>query len=357
MATQSDSNGLSDRAQALLKTLVEQYIDGGQPVGSNTLLERSGIAASSATIRNVMSRLEKMGFIRSPHTSAGRIPTDLGYRCFVDTLLKVPPLSDGQIAQLQQGFEAQAREAVTSKDMVRSASSMLSSITRLAGVVTLPQQTHAALNRIEFLPLSGVKILVILVVNNQEVENRIIELDREYSESELRQASNFLNERFAGADIHSVRRSLVAELEQTRDDMNQLMINAIELAKSAFERSASDKDAEGIAVAGETHLMDYQDLSDMERLRNLFTAFNEQRDLLDLLDKSMSAEGVRIFIGEESGYQLLDACSVVTAPYSNEEGVVGVLAVIGPTRMAYERVIPIVDVTANLLSTHLKTNH
>jgi len=245
---------------------------------------------------------------------------------------------------------------VTSKEVVRSASSMLSSITRLAGVVTLPQQTHAALNRIEFLPLSGAKILVIMVVNNQEVENRIIELDREYSESELRQASGFLNERFAGSDIEAVRRSLVAELEQTADDMNQLMINAIELARSAFEQP-SEEDTKGIAVAGETHLMDYHDLSDMERLRDLFTAFNEQRDLLQLLDKSMSADGVRIFIGEESGYELLDACSVVTAPYSNEEGVVGVLAVIGPTRMAYERVIPIVDMTANLLSTALKSNH
>ncbi|MFK8029416.1 MAG: heat-inducible transcriptional repressor HrcA [Gammaproteobacteria bacterium] len=356
MATQDDGNGLSDRAQALLKTLVEQYINDGQPIGSNTLLERSGIAASSATIRNVMSRLEKMGFIRAPHTSAGRIPTDLGYRCFVDTLLKVPPLTDVQMARLHQGFQAQAREAVSSKDMVRSASSMLSSITQLAGVVTLPQQTHAALNRIEFLPLSGVRVLVIMVVNNQEVENRIVELDREYSESELRQASGFLNERFAGSDIETVRRSMVAELEQTRDDMNQLMLNAIQLAKSAFEKPV-EKGDEAIAVAGETHLMDYQDLSDMERIRDLFKAFNQQQDLLQLLDKSMSAEGVRIFIGEESGYELLDACSVVTAPYSSEEGVVGVLAVIGPTRMAYERVIPIVDMTANLLSTALKSNH
>lgn len=356
MTTEKDVNGLSDRAQALLKTLVEQYIDGGQPVGSKTLLQRSGIAASSATIRNVMSRLEKMGFIRSPHTSAGRIPTDLGYRCFVDTLLKVPPLSDAQMAKLQRDFAAQAKDAVSSREVVRSASAMLSSITRLAGVVTLPQQTHASLNRIEFLPLSGARILVILVVNNKEVENRIIELDREYTESELRQASNFLNERFAGSDLESVRRSLVAELEQTRDDMNQLMINAIHLAKTAFEQP-SDERTEGIAVAGETHLMDCQDLSDMERLRDLFTAFNEQRDLLQLLDKSMSADGVRIFIGEESGYELLDACSVVSAPYSNEDGVVGVLAVIGPTRMAYERVIPIVDVTANILSTTLKSDH
>ena len=356
MTTPRDVNGLSDRAQALLKTLVEQYIDDGLPIGSNTLLERSGIAASSATIRNVMSRLEKLGFIRAPHTSAGRIPTDLGYRCFVDTLLEVPPLSDVQMAKMQQGFAVQARDAVSSKDMVRSASSMLSSITQLAGVVTLPQQTHAALNRIEFLPLSGAKILVIMVVNNKEVENRIIELDREYSESELRQASGFLNERFAGSDLESVRQSLVAELEQTRDNMNQLMINAIHLAKTAFDQPADEAD-KGIAVAGETHLMDCQDLSDMERLRDLFKAFNEQRDLLQLLDKSMSADGVRIFIGEESGYELLDACSVVSAPYSNEEGVVGVLAVIGPTRMAYERVIPIVDVTANLLSSALKSNH
>ncbi|MEM7081821.1 MAG: heat-inducible transcriptional repressor HrcA [Pseudomonadota bacterium] len=354
MTTQHDGSGLSDRAQALLKTLVEQYIDGGQPVGSNTLLERSGVNASSATIRNVMSRLEKLGFIRSPHTSAGRIPTDLGYRCFVDTLLKVPPMSEAQLARLQHDFQTQARDAMSSKDVVQSATSMLSSFTRMAGVVTLPRQNHLALNRIEFLPLSGAKILVIMVVNNQEVENRIIELDREYTESELRQASNFLNARFAGADIASVRRTLVAELEQTRDDMNQLMLNAIQLAKSAFDTD-TDKGS-GIAVAGETHLMDYQDLSDMERIRDLFNAFNEQRDLLQLLDKSMSAEGVRIFIGEESGYELLDACSVVSAPYSNEEGVVGVLAVIGPTRMAYERVIPIVDVTANILTSALKSN-
>ena len=353
MKGRTDSNDLSERAQALLKTLVEQYIDQGQPVGSNTLLERSGMSASSATIRNVMSKLEKLGLVRSPHTSAGRIPTDRGYRCFVDTLLKVQPINSGTLVRLQEDFELGARSATSSRDVITNASTVLSSLTHLAGVVTLPHQPHQALNRIEFLPLSGRKVLAILVVNNKEVENRIIELDHELSESELRQASSFLNEQFAGADLSSVREQLVTGLEKTRGDLNESMTDAIAMARSALEDSGEAEDE--FVVAGKTHLMDCDDLSDVEKLRALFDMFNEQRDILHLLDKSLSADGVKIFIGEESGYDLLDACSVVTAPYSNDEGVVGVLAVIGPTRMAYEHVIPIVDMTAKLLGSALKS--
>ncbi|NNF17223.1 MAG: heat-inducible transcription repressor HrcA [Gammaproteobacteria bacterium] len=352
MSDGQEFQDLSERAQALLKTLVEQYIHEGHPIGSRTLLERSGLSASSATVRNVMSRLEKMGFIRAPHTSAGRIPTNLGYRCFVDTLLRVEPLQEGQIARLKKDFDTETREAMSSMDMVKTASTMLSGLTRLAGVVTVPHPEHAALNRIEFVPLSERKVLVILVVN-REVENRVVELDRAFSESELRQASNYLNEKFAGSDIAAVRRRIVRELEKTRGDMDQLMADAILLAKNALEKESSHDD--DIVVAGETHLMECEELSDMERLRALFEAFSEQRDLLHLLDQSLSAQGVKIFIGEESGYELLEACSVVTAPYSNDEGVVGVLAVIGPTRMAYERVIPIVDITSKFLSSALKS--
>lgn len=353
MNESTEFGDLSERAQALLKSLVEQYIDGGQPVGSNTLLEHSGVAASSATVRNVMSNLEKLGFVRAPHTSAGRIPTDLGYRCFVDTLLKVEPLHQLEADRIEHQFQGGNLDAMNPRDVVRRASTALSSLTRLAGVVTIARASHKSLRRIEFLPLAERKILVILVLNQNDVENRIVEVERDFTEAELRQTANFLNERFAGSDLSTIREALVSTLEQTRGDMNQLMQNAITLAGTAVEDSK--KPDENLMVAGETHLMDYEDLSDMDQLRALFQAFSEQRDILHLLDRSMSAEGVKLFIGQESGYELLDACSVVTAPYSDGEGAVGVLAVIGPTRMAYERVIPIVDMTSKLLSSALKS--
>lgn len=349
MSNDSIDDRLNDRAQFLLRTLVEQYIRDGQPVGSRSLTRESGLNLSSATIRNVMADLEDLGFVASPHTSAGRIPTDKGYRFFVDMLLKVRPLESEAVQVIRQGLAPHADDP---KALVASASKMLSSITQLAGVVTLPRPPHNELTQIEFLPLSENRVLVVLVTNGREVQNRILHLERPYGAEELRRAANYLNQQFAGRDLNTVREQLVAQLKQTREQMNQGMLDAIMLAQQAVAPAEATPTMQYV-IAGETNLMGFAELSNVEKLRKLFDAFNQQRDVLHLLDQSLRADGVQIFIGQESGHTIFDDCSVVTAPYTLDREVVGVLGVIGPTRMAYERVIPIVDLTAKLLGAAL----
>ncbi|HET7922058.1 MAG TPA: heat-inducible transcriptional repressor HrcA [Gammaproteobacteria bacterium] len=341
--------GLSERAQHLLKVLVERYIREGEPVGSRTLSRDSGMELSPASIRNVMADLEELGFVASPHTSAGRVPTVKGYRFFVDTLLTIKPLEHQQVRLIQQQFD---NDEPNPQALLASASDMLSAITHLTGVVTLPRREHIAWRHIEFVKLSETRVLVILVVNEGEVQNRVLNLDRHYDAAGLQQISNYLNTHFAGKDIHSVRAELLGELRRTRESMNNLMLAAINMAEQVFD-ARNREEGGSYVIAGETNLMEWAELSDVEKLRRLFDAFNRKRDILQLLDKCIAAEGVQIFIGEESGYQVLDECSVVTAPYKVDDRVVGVLGVIGPTRMAYERVIPIVDMTARLLSAAL----
>ncbi len=343
--------GPSDRAQQLLRTLVECYIRDGQPVGSRTLTRESGLSLSPATIRNVMADLEEHGFVASPHTSAGRVPTDKGYRYFVDALLRFQPPGQSELDELKRHFEQRVGDP---KALVAAASQMISGLTQLAGVVTVPREQHAALSQIEFVGLSGNRVLTILVVNGREVQNRVIQLDRRYSADELRRAAAYLNELFAGQELAGVRSRLVAQLQETREQMNRLMVDAITIAQHAFAEEPSGLDAD-MVVAGETNLMGIADLSNVDRLRKLFEAFNEKRDILHLLDQSLHAEGVQIFIGHESGYRILDDCSVVVAPYTQDDRVVGVLGVIGPTRMAYERVIPVVDIAARMLGAALNS--
>jgi heat-inducible transcriptional repressor len=349
MSVDPTDDRLSDRAQHLLRTLVEQYIRDGQPVGSRALTRESGLNLSSATIRNVMADLEDLGFVASPHTSAGRIPTDKGYRFFVDMLLKVRPLETEAVQIIRQGLLPHIDDP---KLLIASASRMLSSITQLAGVVTLPLQPHNELSQIEFLPLSDNRVLVVLVTNGREVQNRILHLERAYSTDELRRAANYLNQQFGGRDLDTVREQLMEQLKQTREHLNQGMLDAIMLAQQAVAPTEAAP-AMRYVIAGETNLMNFAELSNVEKLRKLFDAFNQQRDVLHLLDQSLRADGVQIFIGQESGHHIFDDCSVVTAPYTLDKEVVGVLGVIGPTRMAYERVIPIVDLTAKLLGAAL----
>ncbi len=341
---------LSDRAQQLLKLLVEHYIRDGQPVGSRTLSRDLGVRLSAATIRNVMADLEEHGFVTSPHTSAGRIPTDKGYRFFVDTLLKFEPVDDSRVFEIQQLLGQHADDP---KALVAAASKMLSTVTRLAGVVTIPRQSHAALTQMEFVPLSGNRALAILIVNGREVQNRILQLERNFTAEELRRASNYLNQEFGGKELTQVREHLLTQLKETRETLNQLMLDAVRLAQQVVVPKESARME--YVMAGETNLMEFAELSNVEKLRRLFEAFTQQRDILHLLDQSLHAEGVQIFIGQESGYTILDDCSVVTAPYTLDREVVGVLGVIGPTRMAYERIIPIVDVTAKLLGAALNS--
>ena len=339
---------LDPRALGLLKALVEQYIREGQPVGSRTLARAFGLSLSAATIRNVMADLDQMGLVRSPHTSAGRIPTVQGYRLFVDRLLKPQPLGAQETDEIKQQLSAQG--APSSQDLLESASQLLSSLTHMAGVVTVPRRDYAALRQIEFLPLSGGRVLVILVVNEREVQNRILHTDRDYSSSELQEAANYLNAMFAGRDLVSIRETLVRDMLNARQSMDQLMVEALGMAEQIITPSPKAD----YVLAGETNLMGFQELSRVETLKGLFDAFERKRDLLRLFDHCLGADGVQIFIGEESGYTVLDDCSVVSAPYTVNGQVVGVLGVIGPTRMDYDRVISIVDTTARMLGAALK---
>ena len=335
---------LNQRAKILLKTLVERYITEGQPVGSRSLSKFSGLDLSPATIRNVMADLEEMGFVASPHASAGRIPTHRGYRFFVDALLVVKPLDMIEIHQLEE----QLHPENTSR-LISSASQLLSELTRFAGVVVTPKRSSAIFRYIEFMSLSDKRILLIIVTPEGDVQNRVLFTDRTYSQAELIEAGNFINQNYAGCAIDDIRSRLQSELKQIRQDMTTLMTVAIEAGGKAIRENS-----EIVVVAGERKLLDVQDLSsNMNSLKKLFDLFERKTALLQLLELSRMAEGVQIFIGGESGMVTLDECIVVTAPYEVDGQIVGTVAVIGPTRMAYERVIPIVDVTARLLSSAL----
>jgi heat-inducible transcriptional repressor len=349
MASDKRRDVLDERAQTLLRVLVDKYIREGQPVGSRTLSRDSGLDLSPATIRNIMSDLEELGFVDSPHTSAGRIPTIKGYRFFVDTLIKLTPPNGDDLLRFAQGLNEVSGDP---QALAISVSNLLSAVTRLAGIVTVPRRAQTSVRQIEFLPLSGKRVLAILVVNDREVQNKIVNVQRDFSSDELRRATNYLNDRFSGRSLSQVRELLLGELKKTRESMNALMVEAIEMAHQVFPEGEPQPE---FVLAGETNLMGLEELADVERLKGLFEAFGRQRDILHLLDQSMRAEGVQIFIGHESGYQLLDNCSIVAAPYATEDDTMGVLGVIGPTRMAYERVIPIVDVTAKLLGRALKS--
>jgi heat-inducible transcriptional repressor len=335
---------LDRRAQSLLKTLIERYIVEGQPVGSRTLSRYSGLELSPATIRNVMSDLEEMGFIASPHTSAGRIPTPKGYRLFVDSLLTVQPLARQQISDIRDAIHPDQPQRV-----IGHASHLLSELTHFAGVVVAPRRQLPRIRQIEFLSLSDSRILLIIVTSEGDVQNRILFTQRSYTPSELTQAANMLNEHFAGLDFHQIRSRLQDELRQISTDMAELMSAAVEAGSEAVTDSSAQ-----YVISGEKNLLGVEDLSsNMGRLRRLFDLFEQKTGLVQLLDLSSRADGVQVFIGGESGIASLDECSVVAAPYEVDGQVVGTIGVIGPTRMAYERVIPIVDITAKLLASAL----
>ncbi len=295
-----------------------------------------------------MSDLEDMGLVSAPHTSAGRVPTPQGYRLFVDTLVRYKPPKERELRKIREQIKG---EFETTNALVSTVSSLLSDFTHMAGVVSVPRSPKVTLRQIEFLPLSERRVLVILVVNDRDVQNRILHTDRDYSASELQQAQNYINEHYSGMDLQSLRARLIQDLDETRDSMNQAMHDIIAVAHSAMENA--EQPDEGYVLAGQRRLLDFAELSDIDTLRRLFEAFSRKRLILDLLDRSINADGVKVFIGEESGYGIFDACSVVTAPYHIDDDTIGVLGVIGPTRMAYDRVVPIVDVTARLLEAAL----
>jgi heat-inducible transcriptional repressor len=338
-------NSLNERALHLLKALVGRYIQDGQPIGSRTLSKQMEL--SPATIRNVMADLEEMGLVSSPHTSAGRIPTALGYRLFVDSLLQIQSLDKQEEERLRRCLRPEESE----QDLLNLASNLLSDLTHMVGMVMLPKRESRTLRHVEFLSLPEKRVLAILVINEEEVENRIVHTSRAYSAADLQQAANYLNQAFAGKDISAVREQLLGEMQTVRENVDRMMQAAIEVADKAFVgKQAKDS----VYLAGQSNLLDLAELSDLEKLCHLFAAFGEKQDILHLLDQTLNAQGVQIFIGEESGQEVLGECSVVASTYQVNGQVIGALGVIGPTRMPYQRVIPIVDLTAKLLGSALR---
>ena len=335
---------LDKRAQVLLKTLIERYIAEGQPVGSRTLSRYSGLDLSPATIRNVMADLEDLGFIASPHTSAGRVPTPAGYRFFVDSLLIIKPLESDAVHRMEGELQPDNPQRV-----IHAASQLLSQLTQFAGVVMTPRRRAGTFRHIEFLRLSEKRVLLIVVTPEGDVQNRILFTEREYGSSELVEAANYINQNYSGQSFEDVRARLQSELRELRQDMIKLMTAAVDAGNRAVAEGS-----EQYVISGERNLLSVQDLAqDMTRLRQLFELFERKTSLLQILDVSLRGQGVQIFIGGESGFSAPEDVSVVTSPYKVEGEVVGTVGVIGPTRMAYDRVIPIVDVTAKLLSSAL----
>lgn len=340
---------LSPRSRKILKILIERYLHDGQPIGSKTLASDSSIALSPATVRNIMMDLEERGYVVAPHISAGRVPTEQGLRFFIDSLLTLHPLNLEEI----QAVQSQLAPLASSEDLVNTASGLLSGITQLMGIVSSPIKQQQLLRVLEFLPLSNQRILVILVLNEQEVQNRIIQTERDYSASELEQAANYLNSLYVGKELIDIRMSLLDLLKLERENLDQLMRTAIDVADRAFDKMGAKND---YVVAGESNLLALVEQQSIQQLSKLFNAFTQKQDILHLLDQSIKASGLQIFIGEEAGDSSFAGYSMVSSSYSVDGKVVGALGVIGPTRMAYQRVIPIVDITAKLLSAALNTH-
>jgi len=335
---------LDARTRRLLRSLIAQYLADGEPVGSRTLSRSSGLDVSPATIRNIMADLEEAGLVASPHTSAGRIPTPRGLRLFVDSLIELQPLPRDEMARLQRELPP---GPATTRDLLGNASALLSAMTRFAGVVTVPRQTDFPLRHIDFVPLPDAQVLVILVFSDNQVQNRVVQLAKPLEGRELEQAANYINTHFVGLRVDDIRAHLLAELRAAGSELNRLVVNATELATASFAPQAEGDD---VLVSGQTNLMACAELADLQRLRELFEAFQQKNGLLQLMESCARAPGVRLFIGEESGFAALDGCSMVTASYGTQGRVLGAVGVIGPTRMAYERVIPVVQATAGLLS-------
>lgn len=334
---------IDTRTQHLLKTLINHHIVDGQPVGSKTLTASSGLELSSASIRNIMKDLEDAGFISSPHTSAGRVPTQKGYRFFVDSLVTMKSPNKSDLDMLQNSLNTS-----NTKELINITADTLSSLTNFAGVVMLPKAKKISFKHIEFLNLSKTRILVIIVTSDGSVQNRVLNTQEEYDQSTLIEASNFFNEHYKDLDINLIKEKIIEELSTMKKNMTSLMSAAVEL-------SINPKLDENLILAGQRNLLDTVDLSqNVKSIKKIIELFEKKTSLLQLLEKSHHSSGMQIFIGEESGYQALDECSIVTAPYQSDGEVIGILGVIGPTRMAYERVIPIVDITAKMLSKSIK---
>ncbi|MGY0632939.1 heat-inducible transcriptional repressor HrcA [Luteimonas sp. A478] len=336
---------LDPRSRQLLRTLIARHIRDGEPVGSQTLSRHSGLEVSPATIRNILADLEEAGFLSAPHTSAGRVPTAQGYRVFVDSLLQLKPLPEAEQARLRSGLATGAG----TQTLLDSASELVSAMTRFVGVVSVPRRERFAFRHIDFVPVDAQRVMAILVFADHEVQNRLIQTRRNWEPGELERVANYLNANFAGMSLADIRAALVRDMRTARSEMEALLAQTVELAEQAL--SSDDED---MVVSGQSRLIGLQDLSDLERLRELFEAFSSKREILQLLERTAKAPGLGIFIGEETGLAPLEGVSLVTASYGAGGQVLGVLGAIGPTRMAYDRVIPVVQATAGALGAALE---
>ena len=348
-SNESFENQVNQRAQQLFKLLVEQYIADGTPIASKALAQRPEVGVSPATVRNIMGELEARGLVMSPHTSAGKIPTTQGYRFFVDSLLSVEPWEDE--SRLRE-IEAELDPDLTPAELVSSASDLLSQITGMTCLITTPIRNQVTLRHLEFVGLDHNRVLVILVLNDREVQNRVIHTEQTFSDIELTQAANFLNREFVGRSLIDLRQSVVASMQADKDRMDKLMQNALDMVSAVFEQSEEADAGHDLVVKGRSRLLDFSD--DTDTVKKLFDAISHKGRVLHLLDKCLETSGVQLFIGDESGYQPLGDVSLVTSSYQVSGEVAGVLGVIGPTRMDYKDVIPVVDVTARLLSAAMR---
>jgi heat-inducible transcriptional repressor len=337
---------IDERSLKILHELVESYIEEGQPVGSKAIAEKSVLQLSSATIRNIMADLESAGFLVSPHTSAGRVPTAQAYRLFVNHLLTAEQPDRLKL----NDFSNELNSDLSQSGLIEQASNLLSRMTHLAGMVTIPKHDQLILKQVEFLPLSEKRILVVLILNNCDVQNRVIHTDREFTRCELEEAGNYLTQQYVGQDLLLARESLLDVMQHKRQDLDKMLKAVMKMA----EENQAESTENDYVLAGESNLFEAVNASEYHQLRSLFEAFSQKRDILHLLDRSLSAQGLQIFIGRESGHGLFEDYSLIAKPYSVKGKMIGVLGVIGPTRMPYDRVISAVDVTSKLLSQALE---
>ncbi len=347
---------MKERDLILMKSLIESYVKQGTPIGSKALLKSSHLSVSPATVRNIMADLERQGLLLSPHTSAGRIPTTQGLRIFVDQIIQVRNLRSDVVEHVKNNLNPQQE----TRALIGNASHLLSDMTKMASLVQIPCSKVNNLQHIDFVPLSEQRLLVVMVLENDEIQNRVITVDREYQRDELTQMSNFLNQRLVGKDINLARKALLGEMLKEKQTLDSLLQNAVDIAAKGFQQAdnLSPQKEDVFHLSGQTNLVSMASHGQLENIDQIFSAFKQKQQMMSLLDRSISAKGVKIFIGEESGSQDLSSCSIVTAPYKHQGKPVGVLAVVGPTRMQYDKIIPIVDVTAKMLSSALdnKTN-
>ena len=339
---------LNDRSQLLFKNLMGLYLNDGKPVGSTTLAKLPDIGLSSATVRNVMADLEKIGLIHSPHTSAGRVPTDEGYRLFIDSMLTYQPISQQNEATIRNELTV----GLNQDDLLENASKVLSGITGMTSLILMPNKEQEILKHIDFIQLGANRVLVVLVFNDQDVQNRIIELDKAICADELQETANFLNEQCVGKNLADAKQYLVARMDNIRATTNEFMSSIVQATDHVLEEQLEQKIP--FLVSGKTNLLNYQELASSDKLKALFNAFDQHSEMLSLLDKSMQAQGVQVFVGHECGNSIYQDCSIITTPYEVEGEVLGVLGVVGPSRMDYQKVVPRVDMTAKILGSLLK---